>query len=786
MSTPFLPPVPPPWTEHKAPGGQPYWFNPITNISTYTRPLPSLPPPPPPPAGFPLLSSSSSSAGPPSAPPFLAPPLHFSSSSTTTTNEENSSKEKKKKKEKPLKKTRISGTPWIKVVTNKGNVFYNHSETKESVWIVPEEIKDLVQELEIKEKEEKDEERRKLREQEEEQEERLKQKKRKVEDEEIDNTEESKEQDEEEEEEEEEEKGNLEIEIEGSTDKAVPTEPTTTTAKDAQQQQGQQPPKKKKPKTKIVSSIEELESEEDWQRQMAEQMAKEVEQAQEKERKEFEEAMKPDSILQVEKEQDKLEVNQIEAAALYKVLLEEKDINPMAPFENELPKFVNDPRYHAVKTQRDRRDIFDEFCKEKIRERRAAKAKLAQSGIKIDPLEAYRALLSSTVTSTRTHFSDFKKAHGKDSRFREFGKNEGEKEKEFKKYLRDLGEKKREAAEKAEREFKEMLNQDLEIKEGDKWVDVKKRHASDPRYAAVNSSSLREQLFNKHLSSLSSSSRPTASTSTSTSTTTSKTTSKEDRAARAAASLKEREEKVRLEKDKAERNAQQARGHLGKEEAERDFGQLLIDAVRDHKAHFEDVSPNLSQDPRFDHPSLTPRDKRRLFDQHLSTLHRKRVTAVESLFSEHSPALDTPFHDVLPKISDSPHVTRLFGTNFNSLEDLYNSYQSRRSIQAREEFYQLLKESPILEHWGRLKKLEKREEVKLIGEEGTRNDESDDEETGVREMAEQVDLKAVHATLKNDKRYLIWNHQPEKRDEWIEDYVENKLTAPKMTVHQTD
>lgn len=81
-------------------------------------------------------------------------------------------------------------------------------------------------------------------------------------------------------------------------------------------------------------------------------------------------------------------------------------------------------------------------------------------------------MLSSAVTSTRTHFSDFKKAHGKDSRFREFGKNEGEKEKEFKKYLRDLGEKKRLAAEKAEKEFGEMLNQDLEIKAGDKWIDV--------------------------------------------------------------------------------------------------------------------------------------------------------------------------------------------------------------------------------------------------------------------------------------------------------------------------
>jgi hypothetical protein len=62
-----------------------------------------------------------------------------------------------------------------------------------------------------------------------------------------------------------------------------------------------------------------------------------------------------------------LVVDQVEAAALYRVrfsfppplfrrsdlvflwqvLLSEKDINPMAPFETELPKFVADPRYHG-------------------------------------------------------------------------------------------------------------------------------------------------------------------------------------------------------------------------------------------------------------------------------------------------------------------------------------------------------------------------------------------------------------------------------------------------------
>lgn len=89
------------------------------------------------------------------------------------------------------------------------------------------------------------------------------------------------------------------------------------------------------------------------------------------------------------------------------------------------------------------------------------------------PLVAYRQLLATVVTSTRTHFSDFKRSHQKDQRYRDFGKTEGDREKEFKRYLRELGERKREAAEKAEKEFAEMLREDTEIRAGDKWADVR-------------------------------------------------------------------------------------------------------------------------------------------------------------------------------------------------------------------------------------------------------------------------------------------------------------------------
>lgn len=301
-----------------APGGQPYWFNPATNVSTYTRPLPPPPPgfpiagAPPPPAGFPLAQQ------PPSR---FAAPLHF-----TPTNGAQE-KAKKEKKEKPKEKLPIEGTSWIRVTTNKGNVFYNNKDTKESLWTVPEDIKEQVEALEKKEQE--DRENADLEEKKREEEERIVARKRKADDDSGNGangnqkeTDTGREEliDEAENREDEQEKGNLDIEIEGAVEgasSAVPTESRPDSATTPAPSKDE-PPKKKKPKNRVVSSIEELETE-DWQRQMAEQMAKEAEESEAREKKEMEEAMKPDVVVKESEKVEKLEVNQVEAAALYKV-----------------------------------------------------------------------------------------------------------------------------------------------------------------------------------------------------------------------------------------------------------------------------------------------------------------------------------------------------------------------------------------------------------------------------------------------------------------------------------
>ena len=55
------------------------------------------------------------------------------------------------KKEKPKLKTPIPGTDWLRVTTNQGNVFYTNKAKKESVWTVPDEIKEAVELLEKQE-----------------------------------------------------------------------------------------------------------------------------------------------------------------------------------------------------------------------------------------------------------------------------------------------------------------------------------------------------------------------------------------------------------------------------------------------------------------------------------------------------------------------------------------------------------------------------------------------------------------------------------------------------------
>lgn len=134
------------------------------------------------------------------------------------------------------------------------------------------------------------------------------------------------------------------------------------------------------------------------------------------------------------------------------------------------------------------------------------------------------------------------------------------------------------------------------------------------------------------------------------------------------------------------------------------------------------------------------------------TLYAKRIGVLEELFSSHSPLLTTPFTDVLPEISSSPHVIRLVGKDFDRLESLYKSYNQKRELQSRREFDELLQENSVVQYWVKMQKETMNGDAQKIADE----EEDDDEEAiDLRTMANQVDLPAIEAVLKVRRRFSV-------------------------------
>lgn len=166
----------------------------------------------------------------------------------------------KKKKEKPRLKEPIPGTDWLKVTTTEDNVFYSHPKTKVSSWTVPEEIKEQAAKWEEGKKTAKLEEERLRKEAEEAERAEQREAERILREEQESEAKRVVE-----------EARGTKRKPEGEDGTAQPTnsaDPGPEAAKYAS------PPKKKKQKAQTVSALEELD--EDWQRQIAEEMAKEA------------------------------------------------------------------------------------------------------------------------------------------------------------------------------------------------------------------------------------------------------------------------------------------------------------------------------------------------------------------------------------------------------------------------------------------------------------------------------------------------------------------------------
>ncbi|KAF8595141.1 hypothetical protein BDV93DRAFT_611572, partial [Ceratobasidium sp. AG-I] len=757
------PPLPPGWTEHKAPAGHTYYYNAATKQSTYTRPLPvihmggPLPGPPPPflPPGF--------LPGPNNIPP--APPIFADAAPAANPGTEK--KSKKSKKEKPRTKTPIAGTEWIRVVTTLDNVFFTHTGRKESVWVCPEEIAEAVAELEREEEKLKAEEREREAREKVEKEQREREERERAEVERV----------------------KKEVEAAGAKRKAE--EPGEGASK--------------KPR---VDDDDEFEEDEEWQREMAEEMANEEKRQAAAREKESTSKEGEVSIPPVFAVPDQVKLNPEEAKALFTTLLNEVSPNPMLPYDSALPQLVNDARYVLIPPN-ERKSIFDDWCKERARSLRKNKTKEATT----TPESAYEGLLQAEVKSTRTTWDDFRRKWRKDRRYYGYGRDDKEREKKFRAWLVELGEVKRKEAKKAEDGFIELLKSVDGISASSNWKDVKRGIAQDPRYDAVGSATRREEMFNKFKSTFQrkSHSPPPA---TNTEPLHETKNEKESKSARRERALKEREAQVRGAQSKVEKDIGRSRRTLGKEEAEREFGTVLTDAIRDPLVSWNAALSMLESDPRFKRAAqiLPGGAQRALFSNHINHIRSRYVSQLHALFEAHAPSLDMPAEELpksvrrsLPAVKlgfareddekhdkddkdeteDGEQEPRRRRSIDPGLADEYARWQRTRAADARVAFDTLLGENPFVEFWGRLAKMGGEGVgggVPIEEEEENEEGEGGGGKVDMKALAKNVDVGEMEKVLKHDKRYTIFDHIPEQREQWIRDYL-SRQAAPKLSVH---
>ena len=441
-----------------------------------------------------------------------------------------------------------------------------------------------------------------------------------------------------------------------------------------------------------------------------------------------------------------------------------REVNPMAPWDHELPKFVHERAYRALPTLEDREDVFNEWCKFRLREKRS-QSKTSSSE------KAFSALLKKQVASTRTDFTAFREAFRHDPAYVALlrDSNEQKAQRMFHSWLAELRELKLKMAHEAEQAYIHLLNEYISSEEFDVprhaldreaaqqvWAKAKKTPglSADPRYDAVGSATRRFELFHQWLGGA----VPTTSTHRS-------------KAERRAQALEQREAQVRRERARQARQADLARSDALVEQRETEFRQYLIDTVRDPWITWTDASSFASSfHSEMERGVVTDARKRQMFEEHLQHLRSRRRDQLARLFEKHSlnergvPQLNRTADVVLPLVrADDEYIRsplprfvgedtgvhkRAVGTNLEAEFDAWDAWRQER---AQQEFFTMLRENAFVDFWGRLQKEKqaKRDDEMSPALHGE-DEADDDEETTVSllDMASQLDIQAMESVLK--------------------------------------
>ncbi|XP_020491217.1 transcription elongation regulator 1 isoform X2 [Labrus bergylta] len=412
----------------------------------------------------------------------------------------------------------------------------------------------------------------------------------------------------------------------------------------------------------------------------------------------------------------------------FREMLLERGVSAFSTWDKELHKIVFDPRYLLL-NPKERKQVFDQYVKTRAEEeRKEKKNKLMQAK------DEFRRMMEEAKLTARTTFSEFAVKHGRDPRFKTIEKMK-DREAIFVEFITAMRKREKEDSksrgEKVKQDFFDLVSEQ-HIEGSQRWSKVKERLETDPRYKAVESSALREELFKQFIEKQAKN----------------VDIDKErelERQARIEASLREREREVQKARSEQTKEIDREREQHKREEAIQHFKALMSDMVRSSDAAWSDTRRNLRKDHRWESASLLEREeKEKLFNEHVEALAKKKKEHFRQLLDETIMiTLTTTWKEVKKVIKEDPRCIK-FSSSDRKRQREFEDYIKDKYITAKADFRTLLKETKFITYRSR----------KLIQE-------------------SEQHLKDVEKILQNDKRYLVLECVPEERRKLIMFYIED-------------
>lgn len=170
-----------------------------------------------------------------------------------------------------------------------------------------------------------------------------------------------------------------------------------------------------------------------------------------------------------------------------------------------------------------------------------------------------------------------------------------------------------------------------------------------------------------------------------------------ERQERINASLKQRQEEVKEQLHEYQRELDKEREHLKKEKAKENFRALLTDMVRQADVEWKPTKELLKKDPRW-HQDLERREKEDLFYEHIEALEERRVAAFYNLLDQYS-TLSSTWKEVKKAIKADARFEKIFSSERkHDLEKEFESYLKKKFRKAKEDFFELLRETKFITH----------------------------------------------------------------------------------------